>query len=107
MASEWLTGQPQQPPWNEVDWAADPASDWRTAPEDDPDSAHGRWQQAVDRSRALFATAAAKPAGTRPPEAPSLTYILVNMIEEYARHDGNADLIRSRWRTVVRNDPPS
>jgi hypothetical protein len=27
-------------------------------------------------------------------ELPSLRYILINMIEEYARHNGHADLIR-------------
>jgi hypothetical protein len=28
------------------------------------------------------------------PEPPSLRWILVHMIEEYARHNGHADLIR-------------
>jgi hypothetical protein len=35
-----------------------------------------------------------------------LRYILLNMIEEYARHNGHADLI---WESIdgrVGNDPP-
>src|SRR5919109_2966340 len=37
MSSEWLHGRGQRPPWNAVDWRADPAWDWRTAAEDSPD----------------------------------------------------------------------
>src|SRR5687767_14483661 len=93
MSTEWLRGQPQRAPWNEVDWAADHAWDWRTASEDAPHQLYARWQEAVDRSRALFAEAVTR-SDARPEEAPSLSYILVNMIEEYARHNGHADLIR-------------
>jgi len=106
MSTEWLSGEPQRAPWNEVDWAADHAWDWRTAGEESPSQLYARWQEAVDRSRALFAAAVAKPAGARPSEAPSLSYILVNMIEEYARHNGHADLIRESVDGLVGNDPP-
>jgi hypothetical protein len=34
--------------------------------------------------------------GTRRGEAVSLRWVLVHMIEEYARHNGHADLIRER-----------
>jgi hypothetical protein len=33
-------------------------------------------------------------------ELPSLRYILLNMIEEYARHNGHADLILNRWTAL-------
>ena len=37
---------------------------------------------------------------------PSLRYVLVNMIEEYARHNGHADLIREVIDGRVGIDPP-
>src|SRR5829696_8377811 len=107
MSTEWLSGQPQRPPWNAVDWTTDPTWDWRTAGDDTPSELYARWQQAVGRSRNLFNDAAAKTDRVRPAGAPSLTYILVNMIEEYARHNGHADLIRESVDGLVGNDPPS
>ena len=38
---------------------------------------------------------------------PSLRYILLNMIEEYARHNGHADLIRESVDGLVGHDPPA
>ena len=107
MSTEWLQGEPQLPPWNAVDWENDHEWDWRTAAEDEPAELYARWQAAVDRSRDLFARAASQPAGSRPTEAPSLTYILCNMIEEYARHNGHADLIRESVDGLVGQDPPT
>jgi hypothetical protein len=55
----------------------------------------------VGRSRSLVAEALAdggldRPARRTWPDgrAPSLCWILVHMVEEYARHNGHADLIR-------------
>ena len=107
MSTEWLRGQPQLAPWNAVDWATDHAWDWRTAGEDAPSDLYARWQEAVDRSRALFAAAVTEPDPGRPTEAPSVSYILINMIEEYARHNGHADLIRESVDGLVGHDPPT
>ena len=106
MSTEWLNGQPQLAPWSAVDWEADHDWDWRTATDDSPGQLYARWQDAVNRSRALFAEAVANPDAARPAEAPSVTYILVNMIEEYARHNGHADLIRELVDGLVGHDPP-
>ena len=38
MSAEWLHGREQLPPWNAVDWSADPAWDWRSAADDSPNS---------------------------------------------------------------------
>lgn len=107
MSTEWLHGREQLPPWNAVDWDADHAWDWRTAADDTPKELYGLWRDAVARSRALFAEAAGggpeRRAGDR---FPSLRYILVNMIEEYARHNGHADLIRESIDGLVGHDPP-
>ncbi|HUG16742.1 MAG TPA: DUF664 domain-containing protein [Thermomicrobiales bacterium] len=113
MSTEWLQGLQQLAPWNAVDWDADREWDWRTAAADSPDELYDRWRDAVSRSRALFADAVAgglnrggmgndgAPAGL-----PALRAILVNMIEEYARHNGHADLIRESVDGLVGHDPP-
>ena len=108
---EWLHGREQLPPWNTVDWNADPTWDWRSAADDSPEQLYALWRDAVTRSRALFAAAMADGGPARRfagPDslAPSLRYILLNMIEEYARHNGHADLIRESIDGRVGHDPP-
>jgi hypothetical protein len=109
-----LHGRGRTPPWNAVDWEADPDWDWRTAADDTPEQLYGRWRDAVARSRSLFAAALAEGnPGRRDTEStgdhgvlPSPRYILLNMIEEYARHNGHADLIREAVDGLVGHDPP-
>ena len=110
MSTEWLHGQDQLPPWNAVDWDADHDWDWRTAADDTPEDLYALWRDAVARSRALFAEAGGDPdrsAAAAQSGLPSLTHILVNMIEEYARHNGHADLIREAVDGLVGHDPPA
>jgi hypothetical protein len=109
MSTEWLHGRAQSPPWNTVDWDADPAWDWRTAAEDTPEQLYTGWREAMARSRALFSEALAADGPERrvADTAPSLRYILLNMIEEYARHNGHADLIREAIDGRVGHDPPA
>ena len=114
MSAEWLHGRAQRPPWNTVDWNADHAWDWRSAADDTPQQLYALWQDAVARSRSLFTEALAdggpqqRDKGINDPRGalPSLRYILLNMIEEYARHNGHADLIRESVDGLVGHDPP-
>jgi uncharacterized damage-inducible protein DinB len=99
--SRSLHGQQRQPLWQAVDWKADPDWDWRSAAEDTPEYLHGLWQDAVVRSRDLVAEALADGGLARPARrvwpdgrAPGLRWILCHLIEEYARHNGHADLLR-------------
>ncbi|MGI8404560.1 MAG: DinB family protein [Thermomicrobiales bacterium] len=96
-----LFGRDPGSPMNAVDWDANPDWDWHSAADDSPEQLIAFWQDAVTRSRSLVAEALAdsgldrlaqipEPNG----QAPSLRWILVHMIEEYARHNGHADLIR-------------
>jgi uncharacterized damage-inducible protein DinB len=63
----------------------------------DPDEAFAVWRAECDRSRATVAAAASLDAvGHHQDEAFSLRWILSHMIEEYARHNGHADLLRER-----------
>jgi uncharacterized damage-inducible protein DinB len=100
-SSRWLYGRDRQPPWDTVDWTADHDWDWHSAAEDSPEQLFALWRDAVARSHSLIADALADgglamlarrtwPDGG----APSLRWILVHLIEEYARHNGHADLIR-------------
>jgi hypothetical protein len=113
MSTEWLDGRPQLPPWNAVDWSTEHDWDWRTAAADAPDALYSGWRDAVARSRARFAEAVVDrdperrgEQGASREELPTLRYTLVNMIEEYARHNGHADLIRESVDGLVGHDPP-
>lgn len=113
MSTEWLHGRAQLQPWRGVDWEVDRNWDWDSAGRDSPAQLYAQWHDAVARSRTLFAEALADGGlarqgsiDSRPDfELPSLRYILLNMIEEYARHNGHADLIRESVDGLVGQDP--
>jgi uncharacterized damage-inducible protein DinB len=96
-----LFGRQLPPPWNAVDFDTDPDWEWRTAAEDSPEQLRALWDEAVARSRLAVEEALSnggldRPAARRWPDgrAPSLRWILCHMVEEYARHNGHADLMR-------------
>jgi uncharacterized damage-inducible protein DinB len=100
--SRSLHGRDPEPPWHAVDWNADPDWEWHTAADDAPDELLALWRSACERSRELVADALTDGGGldrlaqrTWPDgTAPSLRWIVCHMIEEYARHNGHADLLR-------------
>jgi hypothetical protein len=114
MSTEWLHGREQRPPWNGMVWDADYDWDWRSAADASPEQLDALWRDAVARPRALLAAALTDGGPERQGglntdargELPSLRFILVNMIEEYARHNGHADLIRESVDGLIGHDPP-
>jgi uncharacterized damage-inducible protein DinB len=63
----------------------------------DPAEAFRVWREECARSRATVAAAPSlEAAGHHQDESFSLRWILSHMIEEYARHNGHADLLRER-----------
>jgi hypothetical protein len=107
-----LYGRDPQPPWNTVDWDADPDWEWHSAAGDSPEQLMSLWRDSVSRSRELVAKAladggldhaAASASGDG--RTPSLRRLIVDMIEEYARHVGHADLIRESVDGLVGEDP--
>jgi uncharacterized damage-inducible protein DinB len=65
-------------PLDDADWDADLAT----------------WQAECEASRQAAASQSLDDTGLRRDEAVSLRWIYTHMIEEYARHNGHADLIR-------------
>jgi hypothetical protein len=111
--SRRLLGRELGPPWDAVDWDADPDWEWRSAGEETPDELLTLWQDAVARSRSSVAEALDEGGLDRLAritddrgESPSLRRILIDLIEEYARHAGHADLIRESVDGLVGEDPP-
>ena len=99
--SRSLFGHDYSAPWDAVDWKSDPDWEWRTAAADSAEELRALWEHAVARSRQQVAEALADGGLDRlairtwPDErAPSLRWIMLHMIEEYARHNGHADLLR-------------
>jgi uncharacterized damage-inducible protein DinB len=96
-----LLGRPPAEPWASVDWDADPDWEFRTALDDDPAELLAVYDETCARSRANVAEAAAaggldvlSTAHPRSGSRFSLRWILLHMIEEAARHNGHADLLR-------------
>ncbi|HSL12244.1 MAG TPA: DinB family protein [Actinomycetota bacterium] len=112
--SNRLLGRSPGPPWEDVDWDADPDWEWRTGGDDPPAETMALWRAAVARSRATTAEVLADGGldfvarGISDPEgnAPSFRRIMIDLIEEYARHAGHADIIRESIDGLVGEDPP-
>lgn len=97
-------GKPTSEPWVSVDWDADADWDWHSAAQDSAEEVRDLWRESVERSRAvvvrLLADGPAALDATHPAWGGradvSLRWILTHMIEEYARHNGHADLLREQ-----------
>ena len=106
-------GSPMGGPWPEVDWDADPDWEFRSAADDSPAVLYAWWDEAVERSRARLAAALALEAGLDQKvaanaggEHASLRRLLTDLVEEYGRHTGHADLLREAVDGRTGEDPP-
>ena len=103
----WCTevsdGRPRPEPWAGPESDADPDWDWHSAGADTGDELRSLWAERVARSRDVVNGLLARGADDALAEAHpawngqgrvSLRWVLVHLIEEYARHNGHADLIR-------------
>jgi len=86
--------------------------DWTSAADDRPEDLRRLWLEAVARSDAAVEQALADGGFDRLlaqsdwSETPNLRRVLVDLIEEYARHTGHADLIRESIDGLVGEDAP-
>jgi len=110
-----LDGAPLGDPWPQIDWDADPDWEFTSAAKDAPETLYALYDGAVDRSRARLAATLAKdgdlgqlvemhhPDGRHA----SLRRMLFDLIEEYGRHTGHADLLREAVDGRTGEDPSS
>jgi uncharacterized damage-inducible protein DinB len=98
-----LLGNEDAEPWRGIDWDADPDWEFRTAADDSPDELRRLLDEAIANSdqniRHVLDADGLDGLSVRESRHAqegrfSLRWILLHMIEEYARHNGHADLIR-------------
>jgi Protein of unknown function (DUF664) len=109
-----LSGEPIGAPWDGSGW--DGSNDWEfaSAAADTPEQLYALWDGAVERSRARLDAALTNggldqlvhvsgPDGRHA----SLRRLVCDLIEEYGRHTGHADLLREAVDGRVGEDPPA
>jgi Protein of unknown function (DUF664) len=109
-----LVGEPMGAPWDAM--GSDGSDDWEftSAAKDSPEQLYALWDGAVERSRARLGAALADggldqlvhvsgPDGRQA----SLRRLVCDLIEEYGRHTGHADLLREAVDGVTGEDPPA
>lgn len=111
---ERLLGDPMGTQWSESDWDGDPDWEFRSAVDDSPAYLYALWDDATARSRTRIRASLAAGGLDQPVELgwptgerPSLRRLLCDLIEEYGRHTGHADLLREAIDGRVGEDPPA
>jgi hypothetical protein len=108
-----LAGKPMGEPWERMGW--DGSNDWEfgSAADDTPAELYALWDGAAARSRARLDAALADGGLGQPVHAsfpdgrhPSLRRLVCDLIEEYGRHTGHADLLREAIDGRTGEDPP-
>lgn len=109
-----LTGAPMGAPWETTGWDEDDDWEFTSAADDSPDELYDLWDGAVERSRARLSEAMARggldqQVHTSSPDGQhaSLRRLLCDLLEEYGRHTGHADMIREAVDGRVGEDPPA
>ncbi|WP_327085042.1 DinB family protein [Nonomuraea sp. NBC_01738] len=108
-----LAGDPPGPLWDYAEWDS-PAWPFTSAVKDSPEHLYALWDGAVARSRTRLADALAEgglgqavdlsgPDGRHA----SLRRVVFDLVEEYGRHTGHADLLREAVDGLTGEDPPA
>jgi hypothetical protein len=113
MFSIKLSGAPMSTPWDTVDWDTDPDWDFNSAAADTPEQHYAIWDSTIERSRARLDAALADGGldqlvylARADGQHLSLRRLVCDLIEEYGRHTGHADLLREAVDGRVGEDPP-
>lgn len=97
-------GLPELEPWASAPWDEDRDWEFHTAERDDPDELRALYRDACERSRRGVADSdldALSVGVDRQGRQWSLRWILTHLLEETARHNGHADLLREAVDGVV------
>ncbi len=113
MFTRKLWGEPVSEPWRSAPWDDDPDWDFTSADDDSPEELYAMWTTTIIRSRASVQRALVE--GGLDLETHlgwgdnhvSLRRLLFDLIEEYGRHTGHADLLRESVDGLTGEDPPS
>jgi hypothetical protein len=109
-----ILGEPMPAPWDLSVWETE-GDDWEfdSAAKDSPEELYGVWDTAVARSRAAAATIEARggldaPAALTWPDGsrPNVRRMVMDLVEEYGRHTGHADILREAVDGRAGEDPP-
>ncbi|HET6818254.1 MAG TPA: DUF664 domain-containing protein [Mycobacteriales bacterium] len=106
-------GESPGPPWESIDWDAEPGWDFSSAAEDSATDLYALYDDAVASARDVYAEAIAGGGLDQPVHVndngrhASLRRLLFDLVEEYGRHTGHADLIRESIDGRVGEDPPA
>ena len=97
----WIGDNDRLEPWLSTDFEKDPDWEFTSAKRDDAETLMANWTDSIQLSESILddylqSGGLDQLAKRKWPngESPSLRWILVHMIEEYARHNGHADFIR-------------
>jgi hypothetical protein len=108
-----LDGTPLAAPWSEHDWDSDDEWDFTSAADDPPAVLYELWDSTIARCRERI-TRAVQEGGLDQPvhlgwgdRHASLRRLVCDLIEEYGRHTGHADLLRENVDGLVGEDPPA
>ena len=108
-----LSGEPVGSPWDAMGWDGSNSWSFVFAADESPEQLYALWDGAVERSRARFDAALTRGGldqlvhmswsdGRRA----NLRRLVCDLIEEYGRHTGHADLLREAVDGRVGEDPP-
>jgi Protein of unknown function (DUF664) len=109
-----LSGAPMDEAWKDNGWDDDDDWEFSSAAEDSPEHLYALYDGAVARARSRIADALAAGGLDQAVEATdaegnhaNLRRLLFDMLEEYGRHTGHADLLREAVDGRVGEDPPA
>ena len=109
-----LRGAPIGEPWESTGWTGDDDWEFESAAADTPETLYALFDGAVDRARSRLASALATGDLSQPIHAAradgthaNLRRLLCDLLEEYGRHTGHADLLREAVDGRTGEDPPA
>jgi hypothetical protein len=109
-----LTGEPLGSPWADAGW--DGSDDWEfeSAADDGPEQLYDLYDGAVERARRRVAAAVEQGGLDQEVDASgaggqhaNLRRLVCDLVEEYGRHTGHADILREHVDGRVGEDPPA